>query len=299
MATDGSQQWSEPGIGPSWQKAFFHRLIRVGGRARGVHMAWIVAAWYVLFYPSVRNRCRPFLIHRFPNRGALGRLWDTYRLVATYGTTLVDMMLPEILGPEALTAESPDRRRLLQLCEKSGFVLLHAHVGCWQIGMSTLAHLTRKLSVVMIPEDQTARLVAEGASIIDPRSGLDGVLRMTQALLSGEIVAMMGDRVFGNDRNTVEVNFLGGKVNFPVAPYRLASATGVPVIAMIAPKIARYRYAIQIGTVIEVPANLGTNSSSYAPYAQQFADCIERFVREHPWQFHNFYDLWTALAAER
>jgi len=76
-------------------------------------------------------------------------------------------------------------------------------------------------------------------SVIDPRSGLEGVMLMTQSLLRGEIVAMMGDRIFGSDHNTVAVQFLGGTVQFPITAYRLASATGVPVLVMTAPKITR------------------------------------------------------------
>ena len=37
-------------------------------------------------------------------------------------------------------------------------------------------------------------------------------------------------------------------------------------------------------------------SESCRPCAQQFADALEEFVREHPWQFFNFYDLWDVEA---
>ena len=287
-------QWAEPGIGSRWQQTFFHTLIRIGGPRRGYHMAAIVSAWYVLFYPSIRRRCRYYLNRRFPDRaGFLQRWLDTFRLVRAFARTLVDMMLPAILGSGALNAESPDRDRLRALCAESrGFVLLHAHVGCWQVGLSTLKQFHKPASIVMIPEARTTALFGAEIGIIDPRTGLDGVMQMTQALLDGQILAMMGDRAFGADSSTVEIEFLGGRARFPVAPYRLASAAGVPVLVMTVPRAERNGYSVRLSRIIEVPPNLGREASHYAPYAQQFADSIAEFTREFPWQYHNFYDLW-------
>ena len=131
-------------------------------------------------------------------------------------------------------------------------------------------------------------------AVIDPRTGLAGVMQMTEALLRGEIVAMMGDRTFGDEQNTVTAQFLGGPVAFPVTPYRLASATGCPVVVLTAPKVDSSSYQLRLTKVIEVPPGVGhCFAQAYARYAQQFADCLEEFVREFPWQFYNFYDLWS------
>jgi len=135
-------------------------------------------------------------------------------------------------------------------------------------------------------------------SIIDPRTGLESALQMTQTLLAGNILVMMGDRTIGSEKTVVPVRFLGGEVLFPITPYRVAAATGVPVVVMTAPRIGKRAYELRLAKVIEVPPNLGRAASSYAPYAQQFADCMEEFVREHPWQFHNFFDLWNDRRVE-
>jgi predicted LPLAT superfamily acyltransferase len=286
---NAAAEWAEPGIGGNWQQKFFYWLMRLGGKSRGYHMANIVTFWYVLFYPSIRRRCSFYLNRRFPRR----RWFDTYRLVRTYGRTLVDMMVLQMFGPDSVGHESPDHDRLSSLCAgERGFVLLHAHVGCWQIGMSTLKEFSKKVSIVMIPEARTVELFGSNARVIDPREGLQSVMAMTEALLSGEIVAMMGDRLFGSDQNAVPVKFLGGRALFPVTPFRLASAAQVPVVVMTVPKIGANLYSMRLTKIIEVPPNLGRATEPYAPYAQQFADCIEQFTRDFPWQYHNFFDLW-------
>ena len=285
-----SQQWAEPDIGPAWRYRFMAWIIRVGGKTRAYHLAYIVTFWYVLFYPSIRARCRFYLKRRFPARNRwFQRLWDAYRLVSSYAITLVDVMILDALGPGVISARCPQHDQLIERCgREKGFVLVHAHVGCFQIGAATLTQFPKRVSIVMIPEPESKA----PATVIDPRSGIEGVVLMTNALLRGEIVTMMGDRIFGSDHNVVPVQFLGSPALFPITPYRLASATGVPVLVMTAPRISRTSYELRLAKVIEVPPNLGRNAADYAPYAQQFADSIEQFTREFPWQVYNFYDVW-------
>ena len=258
-------------------------------------MAYVVTFWYVLFYPSIRRRCRYYLDRRFPDRRApLQRFLDTYRLVRTYGCTLVDGLILDVLGPGAFSVSCPDRQRLLQLSTGDpGLVLLLAHVGCWRVGMSTLGHFPKPVSVVRSPEPPaTSADDPRNAGVIDPRFGLQSVLRMTDALLGGEIVVISADRTLGSDQSVVPAQFLGSQVFLPIAPYRLASATGVPALVMMAPRISDGSYELRLAKVLEIPPGLGRLPQNYAPYAQAVADCLEQFVREYPFQFYNFYDFW-------
>ena len=270
--------------------------MRLGGKARGYHMANIVSLWYVLLYPSIRRRCGHYLDRRFPSRRkTVQRFIDCYQLVRAYATTLVDMQVLSMFGSGSVSAVCPDHQRLSELAAKeTGFVLIQAHAGCWQAAMPTLSQFRKQVSIVMIPEARTLSVLTPGTTQpIDPRTGLQCALAMTDALLRGDILAMMGDRSFGNDQSLVSVQFLGASVMLPVTPYRLASATGVPVIVMVAPRTGSRSYELRLAKIIELPGGLGRDPRVYAPYAQQFADCIEQFVQEYPWQFFNFYDVWA------
>ena len=290
---DRPAQWAQPGMGTPLHHQFFYWLMRLGGMARGYHMANIASAWYVLFYPSIRKRCSYYLKRRFPgqNRSFL----NSFRLVRAYATTLVDIKVRAMFGPGKINVDFPDRHRLADLTSKpTGFVLVHAHVGCWQVAMSTLGHFQKHVSVVMIPDLHTMSMFdPKAVSIIDPRNGLESALQMTDALLNGNILVLMGDRTIGSEKSVVPVHFLGGDVMFPITPYRMASALGVPVAVMTAPRTGKRAYELQLATLIEVPPGLGRNAINYTPYAQQFADCIEQFTQQNPWQFYNFFNLWT------
>ncbi len=285
--------WAQRGIGTHSQHKFFYYLMKYGGKSRGYHIANIATLWYAI-YPSVRRRCRYYLDRRFPDRGGpLPRFLDTYRLLRTYGHTLVDMMVLGMFGPTSMTVESPDHDRLREISSADrGLIVLHAHLGCWQIGMSTLGQFPKPVSIVMIPEPRTTSMFPPGVTVIDPRTGMQAVMEMTQALLRNEIVTMMGDRSFGDDTNAAAVQFLSGTARFPITPYRLASATGAAVLVLTAPKLAHAKYAMRLTKVIEVPPGVGRRAENYAPYAQQYADCLADFVAHFPWQYNNFYDLW-------
>ncbi len=290
------RQWSEPNVGPAWHFRFFGWLLRWGGLTRAYHISWFATLWYVLLYPSIRARTRFYLDRRFPERrGRLRRFLDSYRLIRTFGETLVDITAVGVLGRDALAARSPDRQRLADMAQgDNGFIMLHSHAGSWQVGMSTTRTFPKHFWLVLIPERRTLSMFdPDRATIIDPRTGLDGVMRMTQALLRGEIVAMMGDRTFGDERNRVSAQFLGGTIQLPVTPYRLASASGMPVVVMLTSRTSDRSYEMRLAKVINVPPGLGRIPEHYAPYAQQFADCLEQFVDQHPWQFFNFFDLWN------
>ena len=288
-----SEDWSEKGIGPNWQRHFFHWLIRLGGRQRGYHMSHILTFWYVLLHPSIRRRCRFYLDRRFPDRrSVLQRFLDTYHLVRTFGTTLVDPMVMEILGPAAFSVSSPDHDRLLDISAgKNGLVVIHAHMGSWQIAIPTLGKFPKRVSVVRIP-DSNAPALADSPGTIDPRTGLQSAIQMADALMAGEIVVLAGDRTLGSEQSVAPAQFLGGRVFLPITPYRLASATGAPVLVLTSPKTSGDNYELKLAKVIKVPPGLGRDPENYTPYAQMFADCIEEFVSQYPWQFYNFYDFW-------
>ena len=78
-------------------------------------------------------------------------------------------MILDALGPTVISARCPQHDQLIERCaQPRGFVLVHAHVGCFQIGASTLTQFPKRVSIVMIPEPGSKA----PATIIDPHSGL-------------------------------------------------------------------------------------------------------------------------------
>jgi predicted LPLAT superfamily acyltransferase len=306
METAG-RGWSSRSVGAPWQHRFFYGLIRAGGRRPAYAMLFLVALYYVLFRPSVRDRARPYLSRRFPGRAGLARLRDSFRITREIGKILVDRAALGILGPGQFRIDLDGRERLQELlAEGRGLILATAHVGCWQIGMSALSVLGPPVSLLIHREagDVDRQFFEHGGgpapyAIIDPAGFLGGTLEMLQRLKRGEVLCIMGDRVMGGDGSAVAVDFLGSAVRLPFSPYKLASATGAPVAVIFPYKSGPGSYALRVAEVIRVPEIPGKSPESFRPFAAQFALALEGFVSEHPYQFFNFFNMWDQTEPKR
>ena len=116
---------------------------------------------------------------------------------------------------------------------------------------------------------------------------------MLQVLKNRELLCIMGDRSMGGEGSTVTVDFLGGPVKIPFSPYKLASATGAPVAVIFPYRSTSGAYELHVAKTIRIPENLGRSADAYLPFAREFIAALEAFVTENPYQFYNFYDMWS------
>lgn len=295
------KQWSSRSIGSNWQHNVFYTLIRFGGKQMAYLLLLFVVLYYTLFRPSVRNRSSHYLKRRFPGRNPLFLLWDSYLLNLGIGRALVDRAILGILGSDSLKLSLEGKSGLTELLnEGRGLVMVTAHVGCWQLAMSSLSALNTGVNLLVHRDegDLDRHFFEHGGDtppyrIVDPAGYLGGTLEMLQVLKNGEILCIMGDRNMGGDGGTVSVDFLGSPVKVPFSPYKLASATGAPLAVIFPYRDKSGSYALHVAKTIRVPENLGRSAHAYIPYAREFIVVLEQFVSENPYQFFNFYDMWT------
>ena len=134
------RQWSSRSIGANWQHQIFYTLIRFGGRELACLLLKFVVLYYTLFRPDVRNRSSHYLKRRFPGRTPLATLRDSYLLNLGIGRTLVDRAVLGILGPACLEISLEGISELTALlAEGRGLIMVTAHVGSWQLAMSSLS----------------------------------------------------------------------------------------------------------------------------------------------------------------
>lgn len=301
MNSEVKRPWTARSIGSAFQHSIFHAIIRLGGRGWAHFILVFVVAWYVLFRPSVRRRCSFYLARRFPGSSPFRGLLNSYRLSLALGKVLVDRAVLGILGPATLNCSLSERESLLTLLtEGRGLILVTSHVGCWQLGMASLEKLDTSVNLLIHREegDVDRHFFEHGDRpppyrIIDPTGYLGGTLEMLQVLKNREVLCLMGDRVLGGKGSTIAVDFLGGAVPIPFSPYKLASATGAPIAVLFPLHSGPGSYALRVARIIRVPENLGRARSAYQPYAEQYVEALERFVQDYPFQFFNFFDMWT------
>ena len=283
---------------------FMYALIFVGGRTLAYAFLYIVVLVYSLM-PSVSARSRAYIARRFSPRSKWQFFKYTYRLNLTFGRTLIDRAALGILGQTGVSSTEEERNLCRHLlAEGKGLILLTAHAGCWQMAVNLATFINAPLNVVYYrnPKDNDKTVAQHGHRFahlnqINPAGPLGGVPEMMVALQKGEVLCAMADRVFGAEKNAVGVNFLGGKIQVPYSFYRLAAATGAPVVVQFFPWEKRGRFATQTVKVLRIP-ELGPKKENYVLYAQQFVDELEKFCIKYPYQFFNYFNLWSNYAED-
>jgi predicted LPLAT superfamily acyltransferase len=218
-----------------------------------------------------------------------------------FGQSLIDRATIRIMGPQAVDVEFPQQGRIRELlAEKKGLIFLTAHVGGWQASMGALSLCDVPVNLLIHRDeaDIDASFFEQHGTkdtpfrIIDPAGEMGGMLTIMEALRRGEMVSMMGDRVFGSPKNTIRVPFLGGHIRVPFSAFKVASATGCPIATCFSYGMGPGRYGMIVDRITRVPPGIGRKAEEFVEYAAEFAEGLERFVTAHPYQFYNFFDMW-------
>lgn len=289
-------------LGSRLQYGIFEVLVR----CRLLFVARMVLAFVVLYYallPHVRLRCAAYIKRRFARAGGLGRFVHTYRLYLNFGQVLLDRMIAGVTGRFPFCETDQQVRQCFDVAGANphGCIVLTAHVGAWQVGIAGLDQFDRPVNVVQLhnPADQGKHYFQHGRGrpfkIIDSADPVGSMVEAAAALRRGEVVCLMGDRMHGTRQSGqgVDVAFLGGNIRIPASGYALASITGAELLMLFTVRekgVTRVFKAERL----EVPAGLPRRDVAvFQPYAQQFAAAMETVVKRHPYQFFNFYDMWS------
>ncbi len=226
--------------------------------------------------------------------GATGRRLEeiTAQVFGEFAMCFSDLLQP----PGRLLAHVGTPTGVEHLRRLEGPVIsLTAHVGNWDLAGRLLArHSARPTHVVVAVEEapmleRWLRRDGDGLRFV-PRVHPTVSLTLLAALRRGEAVALQGDRALGN-RGDVSVPFFGRPAPFPVGPFRLAGAAGVPVLPAFCTLAPDRRYAV---TILEP---LAVTRGGEEDALRAWVAALERVVRERPTQWFNFFDIWSPLGA--
>jgi predicted LPLAT superfamily acyltransferase len=108
-------------------------------------------------------------------------------------------------------------------------------------------------------------------------------------LQAGGVVSMTGDILWRSDQPKVRVTFLGHDAYLPEAPYVFALVSGAPLFVFFAFRTGKNRYRFITSDPIGIRvASRKDRAQAIAGAAQQYADLLEKMLREHPFEWYHF-----------
>jgi lauroyl/myristoyl acyltransferase len=178
---------------------------------------------------------------------------------------------------------------------EAGLISLTAHVGNWELAGRLLAGRAARTTHVVVAEEEVdalgrwLRRDGDGVRFVT-RSRPTVSLELVAALRRGEVVAVQGDRAIGT-RGDVMIPFFDRPAPFPLGPFLLARAVGVPLVPAFCLLDASRRYVVKVGEPLVV------RRGGEEDAARAWVEGLEAVVRERPTQWFNFFDVWGGFPA--
>jgi predicted LPLAT superfamily acyltransferase len=279
---------------------WFFRLVLILFGLRGAYgLLSFVCLHYLLFDHAAVAATLTYTRKRFPTCGLFKERLHVYRIFMSQGKQIIDRFAATT-GGKTFRIHLKEQEEIQSLIRKndSGFILLTAHVGNWQLAMTALGKLNRKVYLVVRPEDNPVAVRSlnltkenEFIKIISPEQYLGGVIEIMKVLEEGNIVSIMGDRCY--DFASVEIDFLGAKAMFPCGAFSLAAASGVPIVVLLSAKLSTYEYLVDMSNIFYPRYEEGVNKrKQITAWVQNFSCLLEEYVHQYPYQCLLFYDVW-------
>jgi predicted LPLAT superfamily acyltransferase len=258
-----------------------------------------IVAYFLLTSPAARTASRDYLQRALSRKPGWRDLWRHFFAFASCTLDRI-FLLSRRHRSIAVEVDRPEEVRAA-VARQAGCLLFVAHFG----SAEALRHIAvdqRGLPLSILLDRKHGRMLTELLEALNPelaRSIIDAsqrgpqlVLTLKEAVESGRMLGIMADRALATDR-TVTVDFLGGGARFPVGPWQMAHALGVPVILGFGIYHGGNRYTAHFELFAEhlrLPRE--RRDAAIADFAQQYARRLEHHVRRAPYNWFNFYDYW-------
>lgn len=274
-------------LGPVWavhitrMLGSLHWLVSLAGGQKRVRHALGLALRKINSDLPVETAMRRYLVSKHQ------RFIEWYLYPSARGRRFVKRAYPQLEGREYMEAAQ---------AEGKGVILLVFHFGMAKMvwpamkaqGFDNHHHVFRGETYAGQTIGQVSKLAVNTLARAEEASGLKVIYHrpfftfrtMVKLLEQGETVGMNGDGMMGTD--FADVPFLGGAMQLPTGPARLAAHTGAPIISV---------YAIPDGgtrhRLIAHPPICCEEDSVQAVQAC-VEDCVavlDQYVRKYPWEW--------------
>lgn len=272
-------------------------VARTLGRRAARALLYPICGYFLLSSSRMRAASAKYLGKVLGRRAGMA---DMFRHCHAFASTVLDrvFLLADRAGMLDVQLHGLETVQTV-IARGKGCILLGAHLGSFEI-IRALAREKFGPPACMVMYEENARKLNSVLQAINPELSQrvielgksDSMLRVRDALQRGEFVGILADRVIAGEGGAV-YDFLGEPAKFPTGPMRMAAMLKVPVMLM----VGLYRGGNRYDVYFEDLADMGVVDAAQRDVAVQrlqraYVAHIERYCREAPYNWFNFFDFW-------
>ena len=267
------------------------------GRRACRTLLYPISIYFLIFSAKARAASRKYLDRALDRRSVLR---DGFRHCFYFASTILDRVF--LLSDQSSLLEiSSEGEEIFEKirADGKGCLLLGAHMGSFEV-IHALSRMHRHPRTSMVMYEENARKINSVLNSINPAQNppviplgrVDSMLKIQEALQRGEYIGILADRTISGNK-IIACDFLGGRINLPVTPFRLAVILECPVVFMLGIYQGGNRYDVNFEYLVDPrqPAQ-PDRDLAIRQAAQRFATRLEHYCREAPYNWFNFYDVW-------
>jgi predicted LPLAT superfamily acyltransferase len=257
-----------------------------------------ICLYFVLFSPRARRASLDYLRRVLGRRAGLRDVWRHYHAFASTVHDRIYLLAGRYDYFDVTLSAPPEVLALLRAGR--GCILLGSHLGSFEIlrargfadrvpPVNVLMHLGNAGKINSVLDRLAPALAARVIPPGDPAS----LLRVRECLARGELVGMLGDRLWRNERSC-SCAFLGARARFPLGPLLLAGLLEAPVVLFFGLYRGGRRYELRLEPFAEtIPLVPGGRDAAVQPWVERYVARLEHHCRAAPYNWFNFYDFWA------
>ena len=260
---------------------------------------WLVVPFYMLFRRESYNAIYHYFRQQW-GEPPLKAFYKTYRNHIIFGQCMFDRFAVYAGQGDRFKLQFTDYEyidRLLQ--DKSGFIVATAHTGNFEISGYLFGQIKKSMLTMtfggeseLVTTYRAQHLSTSDITALNNSADMTHIFVLREALLGGQMVTMMCDRMFGSEKS-VNCQFLNGSADFPQGAFALATNVNVPVIAVFVMKENSSIYRVYF-TPLEIEnKEQMSRQKKIAAYAKKYVVALEAILRKYPEQWFNFYEFWN------
>lgn len=296
MSENGERKWQGTTDGTAWMHRALIRMMKF----IPLWVFYLLMSFAVPFYMIFNHKGYISSYHYFRRRHKfwpLRAFWHVYKNHWMFGAVILDRFAS--YSGKRFKIEVPQMYMYSEICSrKEGFVQLSAHIGNDEMAGYELKPPKKMNALVFGGEGETltenrARVLEKNnVRLVNISEDMSHLVILNNALADGEIVNILGDRVFGSNR-TIRCEILNGEADLPLGPFLLAAMRDVPVISVFVVKTGLRRYTVNLSRPDEWLSKGLDVREKAEEMAMAYAFSIKMMLLLYPDQWFNFYEFWN------